>query len=164
MKVVRTKHGYAYGVGGGVFEDDPVGLFVAVASTKTANTTAALEAMRSVITNMLEEKPSEAELETAKRDVLYTFATRMDNPREIVWQWLINDFYGFPPDYLLHYPARVSKVTDEDVVTCARRYIKPNEIRYYLVGACDALRALGTYEYPMEEWSLLNFADEPTTH
>lgn len=164
MKVVRTQHGFAYGVGGGVFEDDPIGLFVAVASTKTTNTTAALEAMRSVIVSMLEEKPSVAELETAKRDVLYTFATRMDNPREIVWQWLIHDFYGFPPEYLLHYPDRVGAVTADDVVACARRYIKPKEIRYYLVGACDALRESLAADYSIEEWPLTNLADETTTH
>ena len=84
MNSVRTKNGYVYGVGGGIFSDDPIGLFAAVAASKTKTTVAAIKDILRVTKSLIDGPISEAEVDTARRDIIFTFVNQFDTPAEAV--------------------------------------------------------------------------------
>lgn len=163
MLEVRTRRGYAYGVGGGVFSDVGKGLFSAAASTKAKSTVAAIETILNVAAELATREISDEELETAKRDLIYSFITQFDTPREVVLQYLMCDLQGYPNDYLKTYVERIRSVGKQDVLDAAKRYIHPDRIKILVVGDETAfdkpLSSLGKVEEVRLE------ATEPeTTH
>jgi zinc protease len=161
MQEVRTAHGLAYGVGGGIFADQPVGLFVAAGSTKAPSASDALALILKVTSETLVRAPSRDELETARRDALFSFTTRFSNPRDTVFQYIANDFYGYPADYLARYPERVQAVTAQDVLAAARRYIDPDRLTILVVGRSAVRPALEKRFGAVSTWSLSDAGKEP---
>jgi zinc protease len=134
MQEVRTRKGYAYSVGGGFVDDNPRGVFFAVASSKTATTGAALAAMIEVTTSTARGVVTADELRTAKRDVIQFFVTRFDVPREVVYQRMLHDLQGYPADYVDNFASRVEAVTAADLERVAREQIHPDRLRILVVG------------------------------
>jgi predicted Zn-dependent peptidase len=134
MNTVRTKYGYVYGVGGAVLSDDPTGLFFAVASSKSATTVAAIKEMLNVTKEIVSEGISAAELETAKRDVIFNFISEFETPEEIVRTHMLYDFRGYAPDYLKKFPERIRAVNADQVHEVARKFMHPDELVIYVVG------------------------------
>lgn len=145
--VVRTKLGLAYSVGGGVFSDDPAGLFVGVASTRVDATTQAIAAMQEVIGGMITSPPAPEELEIARRDASFSFANGFSTPRDVVYQYLYHDILGYPADYLKQYLSRVQAVTADNVTSAAAAAIHPGRLKVVVHGPAQleqqALESLG---------------------
>ncbi|MCX7626536.1 MAG: insulinase family protein [Candidatus Sumerlaeaceae bacterium] len=152
MQTVRTKHGLAYAVGGGVFEDTPAGLFVAIASTKRDRAADTLALMKDVIRQIIQNPPSAAELETAKRDAMFSFANRFVSPPDVVVQYLLVDLYGYPKDYLATYINAVKQVAATDVAEVARRFIDPEKITVLVLGNPDVRAILEKNFAPVQSW------------
>ncbi|MGC8840872.1 MAG: M16 family metallopeptidase [Candidatus Sumerlaeaceae bacterium] len=134
MQKVRTEYGLAYAVGGGVFEDNPAGVFAAVGSTKAQSAADALSIMRQVIEELAKVPPTKEELETAKRDAMFAFSSRFASPQETLVQYMLADLYGYPPDYLSNYMARVEQVTAHDVHAAAQRYVRSEKLAVLVLG------------------------------
>lgn len=134
MNVVRTQHGYAYGTGGSIQHDTPRGLFFAAAASKAQTTAAAIRSILEVTGNLSTAEITEDEVETAKRDVIFSFFTNLDSPGEIVGSYMQYDFLGYPKDYLKTYTDRVRAVTPEELRSAARRLIDLNRIKILVVG------------------------------
>jgi zinc protease len=134
MQEVRTKRGYAYGVGGGVMSDDPAGLFVAAASSKSGTTGAAIKTILEVTRQLLSEGVTADEIETSKRDIIHSFITNFDTPNKTVYQHMYYDFLGYPADYLDTYLGRIRAVTRDQVGTVAHKYIHPERLKILTVG------------------------------
>ncbi|MGI8907810.1 MAG: M16 family metallopeptidase [Candidatus Sumerlaeaceae bacterium] len=134
MNRVRTKRGFVYGVGGGVMSDDPRGLFMASAASKSKTTAAAVEEILDVTRELLSGDISEEEIETSKRDNVFSFLTEFARPSQIVDKYMQTDFQGFPPDYLQTYIERLKAVTKEQVVEMARKYIHPDRLKIMVIG------------------------------
>lgn len=134
MNVVRTKNGFVYGVGGGIYSDDPKGLFAAIASSKAATTIAAIKAMLGVTQEIINDGVTEQELETAKRDVVFSFVSAFDSPSGVVSTHMLYDFRDYAPDYLATFPDRVRAVTADDVKAVASEMLHPDRIKIYVVG------------------------------
>lgn len=137
MQRVRTEHGLAYAVGGGVFEDNPAGVFAVVASTKRASAADAALLMKQVIADMLNSPPSPIELDTAKKDATFAFANRFATPADAVVQYMLVDLYGYPNDYLSSYLDAVRSVSAADILAAAHRYIDPDKLTIFVLGKKD---------------------------
>lgn len=134
MNVVRTQHGYAYGTGGALLSDNPRGLFFAAAGSKANTTAAAIRAIIQVTKDLLNGTISPDEIETAKRDVIFSFFTGLDTPGEIVATYMQYDFLGYPDDFLKTYTDRIRAVKAEDLIKAARKYIHPDRLQILVVG------------------------------
>lgn len=139
MSEVRTKRGFAYGVGGGVWTDTARGLFVAAGSSKSQTTVAAVDTILSITKELLAGNINDDELEVAKRDAIYSFVTGFDTPREIVYSYMNYDLLGYPRDYLQTYVDRIREVTKEQTVDAARKFIHPDRLKVLIVGNETAL-------------------------
>ncbi len=134
MNQVRTKHGYVYGVGGGIFSDEPVGLFTAVAASKGATTVAAINEIINVTKSVIEGEIPEAELETARRDVVFTFVNQFDTPAETIQTHMLYAYRDYPEDYLKTFTEKVRAVTVADVKQAARDLLHPDRLKIYVIG------------------------------
>jgi zinc protease len=132
---VRTKRGLAYSVGGayGASYDHP-GTFYVAASTKSASTVDATQAMLEV-TNQLKTQPfTDDELRRAKDQVLNSFIFNYDSKDKVLNEQAKLEFYGYPLDYLDKYRDSVEKVTTADLERVARKYIDPSKLAILVVG------------------------------
>lgn len=158
MNQVRTKHGYVYGVGGGIFSDDPIGLFAAIAASQAGTTAAAINEMISVTRGLLDEPISPAELETARRDVIFTFVTQFNTPHDTIAAHMLHDYRGYDEDYLMTFTERVRGVSAEDVKQVATDLIHPERLKIYVIGNEAELDEPLDQFGPVQEWSLEDYS------
>lgn len=134
MNRVRTKNGFAYGVGGGLMSDTPKGLFAVVAGTQSGKTVAAIKEILDVTKESLEQPPTPQELDIAKKDTISSFYTQFSTPKNIVSVHLLYDYRGYADDYLKTFADKIQAVTAEQVLDVAKKYINPAEFKIYVVG------------------------------
>lgn len=156
MNQVRTKHGYVYGVGGGVTSDEPVGLFAAAAASKAATTGAAIKEILSVTDSIINGPISQAELDTAKRDVFFTFANQFDTPQDIISTHMIYDYRGYAPDYLKNFPQQILDVSMDDLKRVATKYLHPDKLRIYIIGNPEQMDIAPSDLGATKEWPVEN--------
>jgi zinc protease len=132
---VRTKRGLAYAVGGayGASYDHP-GQFYVGASTKSATTVAATQAILDEINDLKTQPFTEEELKRAKDQVLNSFIFQYDSVDKVLNEQAKLEFYGYPLDYLDKYRAAVEKVTTADLDRVAKKYIDPSKLAILVVG------------------------------
>jgi zinc protease len=151
MMEVRTNQGLAYNVGSH-FDVGRLltGTFTAETETKPETTVKVIELMRDIIAGMTREEVSEQELAAAREAIVNSFMFGFTSPGSIVMQRARLEFYGYQPDYLDKYRERISAVTRQDILSAARKYLRPEALKIVVVGN-DAkfdkpLSALGKVE------------------
>ncbi len=132
---VRTKLGLAYSVGGsyGASYDHP-GVFEVSASTKSATTVAAAQAMLEEIGRLKTVPPTAEELRKAKEDQLNSFIFRYDSPDKTLNEQVTLAFFGYPKDFLEKYKAGIEAVTAADVSRVANKYVDASKLAILVVG------------------------------
>jgi zinc protease len=146
---LRTKAGLAYSVGGGVGSNwDHQGLTVLQIGTKTETTVEAIQGLWDQLELMKKDAPTEAEMKRAKDAILNSFIFNFDTPAKVLREQETYEFYGYPHDFLQRYRAGVEKVTKDDVLRVASKYLHKDELKVLVIGnASDfdkQLAALGT--------------------
>jgi zinc protease len=132
---VRTKQGLAYSVSGGYGASyDHPGMFYTAASTKSESTVKATQAMLDQIGKLKTEPFTEAELTSAKDQLLNSFIFRYDSKEKIISTAAQLEFYGYPPDFLEKYRAGIEAVTIADLERVAKKYIDPSKFAVLIVG------------------------------
>jgi zinc protease len=132
---VRTKLGLAYDVGGayGSSYDHP-GVFEVSASTKSASTVAAAQAMLAEIGRLKTVPPTADELRKAKEQVLNSFIFRYDSPDKTLNEQVTLAFFGYPKDFLEKYKSGIEAVTSADVSRVANKYVDVSKLAILVVG------------------------------
>jgi zinc protease len=132
---VRTKLGLAYSVGGsyGASYDHP-GVFEVSASTKSASTVAAAQAMLDEIGRLKTVPPTADELRKAKEQQLNSFIFRYDSPDKTLNEQVTLAFFGYPKDFLEKYKTGIEAVTSADVARVANKYIDASKLAILVVG------------------------------
>jgi len=132
---LRTKEGLAYAVGGGVGSDwDHPGLTRLMIGTKTGSTIQALRGMWEQVDLMKTEPPTAEEIKRAKDSILNSFIFRLDTPAKVLHEQQAYEFYGYPSDFLQRYRAGIEKVTADDVVRVAKKYLRSEDFKVLVVG------------------------------
>jgi zinc protease len=140
---VRSEQGLAYAVFSdwSAEWDHPGTLFVG-GSSKPQTTVKLYQSMLKEVERMAQGGVTADELARAKDAILKGFAFEFDNTNKVISRLMNYEFYGYPPDYLQQYHARINKVTQEDVARVAKQYLKPGELAVLFVGN-------GSYEAPL---------------
>jgi len=132
---IRTNRGLAYNVGshfdiGRRF----TGSFIAETETKAESTIKTIGLIKEIITRMTREPVSDQELKTAREFMINSFMFGFTSPAIIVSQRARLEYYGYPDNYLDKYRDNIARVTKEDVLNAARKYLKPESFKLVLVG------------------------------
>jgi zinc protease len=132
---IRTKQGLAYQVGGGYGASyDHPGMFRVLASTKSASTIKATQAMLAEISELKTKPFTDIELKRAKDQVLNSFIFNYDSKEKVLAEAAKLEFYGYPADFLEKYRDSVERVTTADLARVAKKYIDPSKLAVLVVG------------------------------
>jgi zinc protease len=132
---IRSNQGLAYNVDcyfdiGRRFR----GPFIAETETKSETTARAITLLRSIIEGMTQTEVSEVELKLAKDAIINSFIFGFARSDVVVNQQARLAFYGYPAGYLENYRDNIARVTREDVLRVARKYLQPESMKLVVVG------------------------------
>ena len=135
---VRSDEGLAYSVGS-VYQigHRDLGLFYAYCQTKSETTYKAMRLMLDEIERIREGKVDDEELESAKDSYINRYVFNFDSPAKIVRQLMSIEFNNRPPDLLKVYLDNIRKVTKDDILRVAKKYLKPENLTFTVVGNPD---------------------------
>jgi len=135
MSVIRSKEGLAYNAASSFQAGRRFpGTFDAETETSASSTLRAIGLMESLIRDMTQNKVTDQELSLAKDSIINSFIFAFTNAATVAGQRARLDFYGYPPRYLENYRDNIAKVTKEDVLRVARKYLRPEEMILVVVG------------------------------
>jgi predicted Zn-dependent peptidase len=132
---IRSNKGLAYNVDsrfdvGRIF----LGTFVAETETKSESTVKATTLMRDLIGGMTKAPVTDEELKLAKDYMINSFIFGFARPDAVVNQQLRLEYYGYPAGYLENYRDNLAKVTKDDVLRVAKKYLHPDKMILVVVG------------------------------
>jgi predicted Zn-dependent peptidase len=135
MSEVRSNQGLAYHVGshfeiGRTF----VGTFIADTETKSESTAKAITLIRNIITGLTKAAVTDQELQLAKESIVNSFIFGFAKPEAVVNQQVRLEYYGYPKGYLENYRDNIGKVTKEDILRVAKKYLHPDAMILMVVG------------------------------
>jgi len=113
---------------------DYPGLFYVGCQTKSESTLLAINAMKEEVERMTRELPTEDELKKSKEYYLNTYVFNFEDKGSIISRLMTYEFYGYPKDFLQKEREGVEKVTREDVLRVAKKYLHPDQLRVLAVG------------------------------
>ncbi len=146
INAIRTKKGLAYGVNGGLGAAfNRPGLMRLGMQTKSVSLFDAMAALKEEVAGIVKNPPTDDELGQAKESILNGFIFNYDSKAGILVQQLSYAYYGLPSDYLEAYRSNIEKVTKNDVVRVAKKYVHTDELAILVVGkAADFPKPLDT--------------------
>jgi predicted Zn-dependent peptidase len=135
FKRVRTDEGLAYSASAYYdAEYDHEGIFRVMAQTKSASTVYAIRIMLEEIEKMTRELVTEKELEKAKDQYLNSYVFNFDRKSKIVNRVLTYAYFDYPLDFNQRIKEGVEKVTREDILRVAKKYLHPQNVQILVVG------------------------------
>ncbi len=151
---IRTKSGLCYSVYG-VYGSNFTypGIFYNYTGTRPETTIKAITKIIEEIRKMQTEKPTEAELETAKKRYLNSFVFYFTDKKDTLGRVLSYDLFGVPADFLEQTRKAIEATTAEDVQKAALKSLNPDMLRILVVGDKSKFpQPLETLNYaPVEE-------------
>jgi predicted Zn-dependent peptidase len=132
---IRTNRGLAYNVEshfdiGRRF----TGAFIAETETKAESTVKTISLMEEIMAGMTREEVSDQELKSAKEYMINSFMFGFTSPATVVTQRARLEFFGYPDNYLESYRDGIARVTKQDVLSVARKYLRPDAFKIVVVG------------------------------
>ncbi len=135
MTEVREKRGLTYGIGTYLADYDQADLMVGQMSTSNDTAAAAIDVVRAEWALIATDGITETELAETKTYLTGEYALRFDGNSRIANILVGMQMIGLPPDYPATRNDRVNAVTLADVRRVAARLIKPDALRFIVVGA-----------------------------
>jgi len=151
---VRSNMGLAYSVGSRFSTGSPdLGSFFAYCQTKTETTHKAIAEMVHQINTMRESEVTDYELKSAKDSYINSFVFQFTDPASIVSRLMNLEYDGMPSDYYETYLDNVRKVTKQDVLAAAKKYLHPDKMTFLVVGKSEG------FEAPLDEFGDVRMLD-----
>ena len=136
---LRETHSYTYGVYSDISSGELTGSFSltsgrGAASVKGVATDSAIYQVVYEMNGMVNNPISEKELKDAKAALAGSFGRSISEP-SVIANFAVNiDKYNLPKDYYKNYLKRLEAVTVADVQAAAKKYLKPGNAWYVVVG------------------------------
>lgn len=131
---IRNERGLAYSVYTYFSADKSHGAFQFVMQTKNDSAREAMRIAREEIERIRHEPVSEQELNDAKDYLTGSFPLRLDTNRKVANFLAQMEFFQLGLDYPDRYGDFIRKVTREDVLRAAKRYLQPEKLITVVVG------------------------------
>ena len=131
---VREKQGLAYSAYSYFIPMRRAGPYVIGLQTRNAETQRALKIARQTVREFVENGPTAAELEAARKNLTGGFPLRIDSNQKIVGYLALIGFYDLPLDYLDTFTRSVEAVTLDKVRDAFARRVDPQRMLTVIVG------------------------------
>jgi len=135
MMEIRNNQGLAYNAASyfDVGRRYP-GLFLAETETKNETTARAIRLMLDIIGDVTKEPVKDGEIALAKESIINSFVFGFTKTDIIVNQRARLEFYGYPDGYLENYRTNIARVTKDDILRAAKKYLHPDAMTLVVVG------------------------------
>jgi len=133
-KEIREQRGLSYNVSSYFNPMEQAGPYQLSLQTRNDQAAEALAVMRESLKHYIEEGPTVAELEAAKKNITGGFALRIDSNAKILDYLVVIGFYDLPLDYLQAFNDRIMAVTRDQIVDAYRRRVDPDAMATVIVG------------------------------
>lgn len=134
MQVVRDKMGLAYSISSSFAAHEGPGTFSVEVQTKNASAQTVVAEIDRQMRRMRTEPVSDAELQDAKAYLTGSFPRRLETSKKIVDLIAVADFFGISKNYVQNYLSAVQRVTKEDVLRVAQKYLHPDQAVLVILG------------------------------
>jgi len=135
MQNVREEKGLAYDISSFFNAEKAGGSFEVSLQTKNESANRAIEEILREIRKIRSEPVSDRELSDAKAFLTGSFPMRIETGARIANFLVAVEYHGLGMGYVDEYPAYISKITKEDVLRVAKKYLAPEN--YILVIVAD---------------------------
>jgi zinc protease len=122
VEEIRVKRSLSYGANSAFPSYRQGGMFVVSTFTKNPTTRQTIDVALEEIRKFREKGVTKEEVLKAQNYLIGIFARELQAPENLAANLSEMIFYGFPPDYLETYVARIRAVTVEDVKRVANQY------------------------------------------
>ena len=139
MHEVREKRGLTYGIGSYLVDKDHADLWLGQVQSANNRIAEAIEVTKQQWAEAAENGVTEEELAAAKKYLTGAYPLRFDGNGPIANIITGMQIQGMPIDYPATRNDKVNAVTLEQVNDVARRYLKPDDLRFVVVGQPDGL-------------------------
>ena len=158
MQDIRNDRGLAYSVWSyfqlGMRD---IGVFASGSGTKLQSTITVIKRMEDIIKEMRESPVKDEELKNAKEYIINSFVFKFTSIAQIVNRFLTFEYYGLPTSYLETYLENIRKVTKEDILRVAQKYLKPDQTVILVVGNKEKFEAPLNKFGPVNEIKLKSY-------
>lgn len=148
---LREKHGYTYGAYSNLSGDRLVGRFRASASVRNAVTDSSVAEILSELKSISTMPVSAAELKQTKNAFGGNFIFTLEDPQTVANFAINTARYNLPTDFFPNYLKYVDAITEADVASAGKQFIRPENAIIVVVGKAseiaDKLKRFGTIEY-----------------
>ncbi len=143
MEEVREKRGLTYGVYSYLVPKDHAALYLGRVSSANDRIAEAIDVIRDEWTKMAENGVTEEELESAKTYLTGAYPLRFDGNGRIANILVGMQMDDLPVDYVVTRNDKVRAITLEDIQRVAARILKPEALRFVVVGQPEGLDVPG---------------------
>lgn len=133
-EAVREQRGLVYAVYSYLSPGAQPGPFAISLQTQRSQTDSALQLVNELLEQFIKDGPTEAELTSAKRNLVDGFALRIDGNRKILDYLLLIGWFKLPLDYLDRWPAEVERVSAKQIKEAFARHIHADRLHTVVVG------------------------------
>ncbi len=134
MADIRDKLGLAYDVHSYFTTDKHKGIFEIGVQTKNRSAKEVIDLVDRDIEQIRSRPVTAQELKDAKAYLTGSFPRKLDTMRKIADFLSQVEFYDLGPDFIDKYPGYINRVTADDVLRAARKYITPDKRVLVVVG------------------------------
>jgi len=134
MKELRSNRGLTYGIYGGVMEGRDRGPFMVASQLKAANFVEALGLIKDIIRDLQTNPVSDEEIETAKNSIINSFVFNFEQNVQVMSRLMTLKLQGYADNYLDAYIDNIRKVTKQDILEAAKKYMDPARTIVVVVG------------------------------
>ena len=134
LKEIRDNQGLVYSAYSRFVANTYPGPFVVSLQTKNATANAAIAGALKELERIRQGPVTDTELKETKDYLIGSFPLRLDTTSKLAEMLTAVEYYQLGPDYFEKYPQYIEKVTKEDVLRVARKYIDPSHYALVVVG------------------------------
>ncbi len=131
---LREEHSLTYGSYSRFNTDIYPGDWQAFAPVRTPVTGDAMERFVYEFKRINDEPVRPSELDEAHRSIIAGFALSLEQPVQLLSDWLTVQYYGLPMDYWDKYPDRISEIDAAGVQAAAKKFVDLNHMQWVAVG------------------------------
>lgn len=131
---LREEHGYTYGSCSGIGADLFPGYWRATAPVRTPVTDGSMTQFVYEFKRINDQPVPDSELNDARRAIVASFALSLEQPSEMLQDWITTQYFGLPADYWDKYPDPIAAVAAAAVQTAAKKYVDLSHMQWVCVG------------------------------
>ena len=131
---LREEHSLTYGSYSRFNADIYPGDWFAFAPVRTTVTGDAMERFVFEFKRLNNEPAAQGELDDAHRAIIANFALSLEQPAQILNDWLTVQHFGLPMDYWDKYPDRIAAIDAAGVQAAAKRFVDLDHMQWVAVG------------------------------